>query len=64
MLLNDAFMQQQAAGFANRICGEANSPAQVKKAYGIAFNRSPSEKELETAVKFLVKNERSFDALF
>jgi len=63
MLLNDAFMQQQAVGFAHRICTEASPQAQVKKAYAIAFNRLPSEKEVQNAVQFLEKNERSFGAL-
>ncbi len=63
MLLNDSFMQKQSAGFAERLCRETTCGAQITKAYAIAFNRKPSVREMQTALAFLEKNERSFDAL-
>jgi hypothetical protein len=63
MLLNADFMQQQASHFATRVAGERDPSAEVKRAYAIAFNRSPSQNELRTGMEFLRRNEQNFCAL-
>jgi hypothetical protein len=63
MLLNDDFMQEQAQAFAARIVketGRTDGSAQVRKAYAVAFQRAPSEGELETALGFISRNDPSF----
>jgi len=65
MLLNDAFVQAQAAAFASRIIRETGieRPTQVRRAYALAFGRAPSDFELQTALAFLRRNEQSFSEL-
>ncbi len=65
MLLNDHFMQQQAAAFAVRIWREepGNAIARVRRAYAMALNREPSKTELGRAEAFLSRNKQAFDAL-
>jgi hypothetical protein len=55
-LLNSGFMVQQAGYLAERVAAEAGSDteAQVKRAFSLAFQRAPSEKEL-SAARALVK---------
>ncbi len=50
-LLNSTFILQQAAFFAERIAKEAGSdvPAQVRKAFALAFQRLPSDRERNAA---------------
>ncbi|QJW92816.1 DUF1553 domain-containing protein [Frigoriglobus tundricola] len=54
-LLNSNFMLQQAGYFARRVETEAGSEpaAQVKRAFALAFQRQPSEKELAAATKLV-----------
>ena len=51
MLLNDDFLQQQAAALARRIVGEAggDTDRQIERAYQLAVNRTPSARELVIA---------------
>jgi hypothetical protein len=65
MLLNDAFMQQQAAAVASRISREAGSDreAEVRRAYALAFNRAPSRSEMQSARGFLERSEGKFSAI-
>jgi hypothetical protein len=54
-LLNSAFMLQQAGYFAERVTRDAgpDRAAQVKRAFALAFQRAPSEKELAAATKLV-----------
>ncbi len=65
MLLNDDFMQQQAASFANRLVKEAgNDPqAQIRRAYALAFDRSPSERESRLALDYLERQASAYALL-
>ncbi len=55
MLLNDGFVQQQASRFAERLRKEAgeSDAAQVKRAFALAVQRSPSKRELAAALRML-----------
>jgi len=55
LLLNDEFMQRQAAAFSERLRKEAggNLQKQIQRGYELAFNRAPSKSELRLAVDFL-----------
>ena len=57
MLLNDGFVQQQASRFAERLRREAgeNETAQVQRAFALTVQRSPSKKELATALRMLAE---------
>jgi hypothetical protein len=55
ILLNSPFMHQQAGAFAVRLWGEADTTAQVTRAYRLALGRAPSHDELETALAFLAE---------
>ena len=59
ILLNSPFMHQQAGAFAVRLWGEADTTAQVTRAYRLALGRAPSHDELETALAFLAKQAES-----
>ena len=51
-LLNSPFLTQQAGFFAERVAKEANEPKeQVRRAFRLAFQREPTDKELSAAVK-------------
>jgi mono/diheme cytochrome c family protein len=54
-LLNSRFMLQQAGYFAKRVGADAGTEpgAQVKRCFALAFQRSPSEKELAAAIKLV-----------
>ena len=54
-LMNNEFVLQQAGFFAERVVKEAGKEkrAQVIRAYNIALNRAPSEKEVEWSLSFL-----------
>jgi cytochrome c553 len=53
-LLNSPFVTQQAEFFAGRVKAEANEPVgQVRRAFRLAFQREPSDKELSAAVKLV-----------
>lgn len=56
-LLNDPFVLQQTASFAQRLkkAHRDNVPQQVTASYRLAFGRTPSENELESAQQFIEK---------
>ncbi len=51
-LLNNAFMQQQAGYFAERVTSEIgdDAVAQIKRAFALAFGRAPTAAEAESAL--------------
>jgi len=55
MLMNSQFVLDQAARFARRLQTEIrdDQPGQVKRAWQLAFSRTPTEAELSDAVDFL-----------
>jgi hypothetical protein len=65
LLLNDSFLQDQAAAFARRLRLEAGSglPAQIQRAYKLALQRSPTQRELTLAGEFLQRQTDAFKAL-
>jgi hypothetical protein len=65
MLLNDDFLQQQAAAFAERLIREAgeDSTRQTRRAYQLALNRKPTVRETKIANAFLRRQTVSFDAI-
>jgi mono/diheme cytochrome c family protein len=54
-LLNNVFTEHYAARFAERLKREApdDVPAQVRRAYALAFNRQPAEDEVAFARRFI-----------
>jgi hypothetical protein len=62
-LLNAPFLVEQAKYFADRAAGDAGKEpeAQVRRVFALAFQRSPSAKELEGALKLV--NEHGLPAL-
>jgi hypothetical protein len=51
-LLNSPFLTQQAGFFADRVAKEEKTPmGQARRAFRLAFQREPSDKELSAAVK-------------
>jgi hypothetical protein len=53
-LLNSPFVTQQADSFAARVKTDAKEPAeQVRRAFRLAFQREPSEKELSGGTKLV-----------
>ena len=58
VLMNNEFMIRQAKHFAERIQKEAGaqSEAQVRRAFGLAFARQPSEGELHAALAFVARD--------
>src|SRR5258708_29045742 len=65
MLLNDEFMQGQAAALAGRLASEAgrDRTKQVQRGYRLALNRDPNKVELQTALDFLRRQTRAFEAI-
>ncbi len=58
MMMNNPFVVQQSDAFAARLRAASNEPpSQIKLAWRMAFGRSPSESELETAESFLIQPE-------
>jgi hypothetical protein len=55
MLLNDAWVQEVAGNFADRLLHEAGADpsAQVKRGFALALQRPPSPRELEAALAML-----------
>src|SRR6185503_17562905 len=51
MLMNDSFMQKQAAAFADRIEREvpARAEARIRRAYEVALARDPAQREIDLA---------------
>jgi hypothetical protein len=65
LLLNDEFMNGQAAALAQRLRHEAGvAPAkQVRRGYELAFSRGPGKAELGTALSFLKRQARDAKAI-
>ncbi|MEO8425692.1 MAG: DUF1549 and DUF1553 domain-containing protein, partial [Verrucomicrobiota bacterium] len=65
MLLNDEFMQRQAASFASRLEKEAAQDAnkQVCRAYQLALGRDPTTKESLIALSLLKRQAERFAAI-
>jgi hypothetical protein len=57
-LLNSGFVLQQAGYFAERVEKDAGKDvtARVKRAFALAFQRTPSEKELAAASKLVAEH--------
>jgi cytochrome c553/cell division septum initiation protein DivIVA len=64
LLLNDAFMLEQADKFARRLASEAGSDSknQIRRGYQVALAREPSDRELEVAAEFLQRQTDGFEA--
>jgi len=60
MLLNDSFVQLQAAGLADRLAREAgeNSEAQVKRGFQLVLQRAPDRSEMKAAQSLLADQRR------
>ena len=56
MLLNDAFVHEQAAALAARLRREAgkDSGAQIQRAFQLILQRLPQEKELQAARQLIL----------
>jgi len=65
LLLNDDFMQEQAAAFADRLVREVghDSLACVRRAYELAFDRSPTAKEMQLALDYQRRQASAFAAV-
>ncbi|HEX3658967.1 MAG TPA: DUF1553 domain-containing protein [Pirellulales bacterium] len=65
MLLNDDFVQTQAAAFAERLVREAGSDLrqQIRLAYRLAVAREPTEREVALAVDYCGRQQPRFAAL-
>ncbi len=57
LLLNDEFAGQQAASLADRVVAEvgADPRAQLKRAYQLALQRNPTEREIDVAHELLLR---------
>ncbi len=51
--LNSPFVERQAEGLAQRVQDAGNDEAQVRKAFAVTFQRSPTEAEMRVALDFL-----------
>lgn len=60
MLLNDGFIQEQAARFAQRLEREAGSDprARIRRAFALVVQRPATEHELQTSLRMLQDQER------
>ncbi len=65
MLLNGEFNVEQGQAFAERVQKEAGpeEPEQVKRAWQLAYGRTPTDKELSDAREFLANAEDAFRKL-
>jgi len=65
MLLNDEFMQRQAAALAGRLTSEAgrDRTKQVRRGYRLALNRDPNKTEQQAALDFLRRQTRAAEAI-
>jgi mono/diheme cytochrome c family protein len=52
-MMNSDFMQVEAESLAKRVATEPNNRARIKKLYGIAFGREPSEQEISMGLEYL-----------
>jgi mono/diheme cytochrome c family protein len=65
MLLNDEFMQQQAAAFAQRLVKDAgvDPSKQIERAYRLAFGRMPTDLETRIGLDYLGRQKIAMNAL-
>ncbi len=71
LLLNDSFVQEQAAGLARRIQAETSATRErrpdtdafIQRGFELATGRTPTRHELRTAREFLRRQESAFRAL-
>lgn len=65
ILLNSAFMNEQASAFAERLLNEAgNEPAaQIERAYRLAVSRKPTSRELAIAIGYLQQQQQRWQEL-
>jgi len=65
LLLNDAFLQQQARAFAARLVRESGNTAEdlVRRGFQLAIGRLPSSSESRLALEFLKRQEIDFNDL-
>ncbi len=66
LLLNDPFVQQQAASFADRVIREANSPKledRIRLAYHLALGRNPTPNEGKIARSFVHRQASAANAI-
>jgi mono/diheme cytochrome c family protein/truncated hemoglobin YjbI len=52
-LMNSDFMQIQAEDLAKRVASEASNRARIRKAYQLAYQRDPSESEIQLGLEYL-----------
>jgi hypothetical protein len=52
-MMNSDFVQRQAEELAQRVSGEPDNAARIKKAYRILFGRDAAAKEIQAGVDFL-----------
>jgi hypothetical protein len=52
-LMNSDFMQVEAEEFAKRVAGESDNRARIRKAYLLAYGRTPSEQEVKLGLEYL-----------
>ncbi len=65
MMLNDDFMQRQAAAMAARLLREAGGSRlrEIRRGYQLALNRNPNHREAQVAINFLERQSKEFNAL-
>ena len=65
MLLNDAFLNQQAMAFTKRLIREAESEPgqQIKHGYRLALGREPHEREMRIALDYLQQQTKAFTSI-
>jgi hypothetical protein len=63
LLMNNAFIIQEAAAFAKRLRTDAgeDAGAQVDRAYQLALSRKPTEFERSKSVEFIRSGQRGLD---
>jgi len=69
LLLNDAFMQEQSKALLERLtreggpAGPSSTAHFIQRGFQLAVGREPTRRELQLAVDFIRRQEKSFDAL-
>jgi hypothetical protein len=60
--LNSSFLQQQADALARRVAGAGGNEERVRRAYALAYQRTPTERELKLAARFFAGREQDLKA--
>ena len=64
ILLNGRLVTEEAKHFAHRVVAVGSDPkAQIRRAYELAFTRSPTQAELENALQFVATSESGLAGL-